>query len=168
MSKYVLPAIAILLFIMAAFKRKAVYDSFAHGAREGLKLVISIFPYICAIFVLVALFKESGVSAWFCKITSPVFSFFGIPPELSELMLIRPLSGNGSIAMLENIYVQYGADSYIARCGSVIVGCSETIFYITAVYFSTVKIKKLRFAIPISVFACFAGSIVGCLICRLF
>ena len=97
---------------------------------------------------------------------SPVFGFLGIPKELTKLMILRPLSGNGSLAILDEIYLMYGVDSYIARCGSIIAGAAETIFYITAVYFSTTKITKLRYAIPVSLISTIIGAIVGCLLCR--
>ncbi|MGI6229191.1 MAG: spore maturation protein, partial [Christensenellales bacterium] len=89
-----------------------------------------------------------------------------IPGELAELMMLIPVSGNGAVAMLENILIEYGADSYIGRCASAIMGSSETVFYISAVYFSDTSVKKLRFAIPAALLANFGGSIVACLLCR--
>lgn len=166
MTKYILPVVILFLIIYGFCKKVPVYGSFADGAREACKLVLGIFPYITAIFILVALFRASGLSVLFAQWVGPVFEFLGIPSELAEIMFIRPMSGNGSIALLEQIYTDFGADSYIARCASVIVGSSETIFYITAVYFSTTKVKKLRYAVPVSLFACLGGAIIGCLLCR--
>lgn len=166
MTKYILPVFIILILFVGFIKRVNIYDSFTVGAKESLKLVISVFPYICAILIAVELFRLSGLALWLTKAMTPVFTVLGIPPELTELIVIRPLSGNGSIAILERIYAEYGADSYIARCASIIVGASETVFYIAVVYFSTTKVKKLRYAIPVSLFASFVGVIVSCLIAR--
>lgn len=166
MSAYILPIIILLLIIYGAIKRVGIYDCFTEGAKESAKLVFSIFPYIAAIYICIQLFKASGIGVMLAQFVSPVLSFIGIPYELTELIIIRPLSGSGSIALLEEIYGTYGADSYIARCASVIIGSSETVFYVAAVYFSTTKVKSLRFAIPVALFATFVGAVVSCLICR--
>ena len=97
---------------------------------------------------------------------SPVFNFLGIPSELVDFMIIRPFSGSGSMAMLSDLYMTYGPDSYVSRCASVIVSCTDTVFYIVAVYFSTVKIKKLKGTVVLALISCFIGSILACLICR--
>lgn len=82
-------------------------------------------------------------------------------------MILRPLSGAGSLAVLDNIYTVYGADTYIGRCASVIYGSSETIFYISAIYTSRIELKRLRYAIPVALVSTFVGCVVGCLILRL-
>ncbi len=166
MSAYILPVIIILVVVFAAFRRVPVFDSFAEGAKEALKLVAAIFPYIAGIFVCVALFRVSGLAAALTKLVTPLFNFIGVPPELTELIVIRPMSGSGSLALIESIYADYGADSYIARCASVIMGSSETVFYVAAVYFSTTNVKKLRYGIPIAMIATVIGAIVSCLLCR--
>ncbi|MEG1500243.1 MAG: spore maturation protein, partial [Clostridia bacterium] len=126
-----------------------------------------IFPFIAAILIATTLFSASGLSGALTKLVSPVFNFLGVPSEVCELIMIKPFSGSGSTAVLANILKTYGADSYIARCACVIASSSETIFYMSAVYFSSVKIKKLGYAIPLSIFASLIGAVVGCLICRI-
>lgn len=166
LSKYILPVFIIAVILIGFFKKVPIYDSFVEGSKQSLKLIVSIFPYICAILIAVELFSLSGLNVYFNKLLSPVLKVLGIPNELCELIIIRPLSGNGSLAMLENIYKTYGADSYVARCASVIVGASETTFYIGAVYFSTTKVTKLRYGIPVCLLATYMGAIVACLLCR--
>ncbi|MDE7070648.1 MAG: spore maturation protein [Clostridia bacterium] len=166
MSKYILPIFILLVIVIAFIKKVPVYDNFVKGSKESLSIVLSIFPYICAVLVAVELFSLSGLNAYFAKIMSPVLTFLGIPEELCELLIIRPLSGNGSLALLEDIYKTHGADAYISRCASVIVGASETVFYVGTVYFSTTKVKKLRYAIPISLVACYFGAIMACVLCK--
>ncbi len=167
MTVYILPAILIILIVYCLIKKVKVYDCFLDGAKESLSLVKTIFPYIAAIFVCIELFKASGlskiVSGWF----SIPLSWLGIPSEITELVFLVPLSGNGVIALLEDIIKQYGVDSYPARCAAVISGATETIFYISAVYFSGCKAKKLRYAIPVSLFATFLGMVIACALCRI-
>jgi len=168
MSAYIIPIIILLLLIYGAVKRVGIYDSFTEGAKESAKLVFSMFPYIIAIYIGVQLFKASGLGAMLADFASPFLVLIGIPKELTELIIIRPLSGSGSLALLEEIFTTYGADSYIARCASVIIGSSDTVFYIAAVYFSTTKVKRLRYAIPVALLATFMGAVFSCLFCRLF
>ena len=167
MSKYILPVFIFAVIIAAFIKKVPVYDNFVKGSKESISLILSIFPYICAVLIAVELFSLSGLNAYLAKIMSPLLGALGIPDELCELLIIRPLSGNGSLAILEDIYKKYGADAYISRCASVIVGASETVFYVGTVYFSTTKVKKLKYAIPISLIACYIGAIVACLLCRI-
>ncbi len=164
---YVIPSILVLLVLFATIKRLNVYDAFVDGGKESLSLVKDVFPYLTAIFILIELFKISGLTAYLTKILAPPLAFFGVPKEVAEVLILRPFSGAGSIALLENIFIEYGADSYVGKCASVIIGSSETIFYVCAVYFSKVKVKNLRHAIPISLIASFFGAVIGCLLVRL-
>ena len=103
----------------------------------------------------------------FADFVAPVFEFCGVPKELSQLVMLKNFSGCGALAILENIFMTYGADSFLARAGACIAGCSEAIFYITAVYFSKTKVTKFRYAIPVGIIANFCGAIASCWICRL-
>ena len=163
---YILPILIILLFIYAFFKKVNVYTSFIDGAKGSLDLIINIFPYIVAILIAVALFRESGLGQILNNVLSPIFNFLGIPSEVCELVLLRPFTGSGSFAVLDGIYASYGADSYISRCASCIMGSSETLFYVTTVYISKTSIKKLSYAIPVGIFASIFGSITACFICK--
>ena len=165
---YILPVLFILLFVYCIIKKVPAYDYFAEGAKEAISLVFSIFPYLCAIFIFVEILNASGVSKILCDILAPVLNFLKIPSALSELLLLRPFSGNGSLAILDNIYSEFGVDSYEGKCASVLVGASDTIFYVIAVYFSTVKIKKLSFILPVCLLASLLGSICSCYLVKLF
>jgi len=104
MSKYILPVFIGLVILAAFIKKVPVYDNFVKGSKESISLILSIFPYICAVLIAVELFSLSGLNSYLAKIMSPVLTFLGIPDELCELLIIRPLSGNGSLALLEGIY----------------------------------------------------------------
>ena len=166
MSKYILPSLIILLLLYSLLKRNNTYNSFVVGAKTSFDLILTSFPYIATIFIALEIFEVSGLSYVFSDFVSPVFEFVGIPRELSQLVILKNLSGCGSIALLENIFATYGVDSYLARAGCVICGCSEAIFYVTAVYFGKTKITKFRYAIVVGVLANLIGAIVGCLVCR--
>ncbi len=167
LSELIVPLLIIFLLVYGMVKKVNSYDCFVKGANQSIDLVVSIFPYLVAIFVAVELMKVSGLTALCTIILTPIFSILQIPPELSELILIRPFSGSGSLAVLENIYTNYGADSYIGRCASVIIGCSDSIFYIATIYLSQTKVKKLGFAIPIALVATLIGVVCACLLCKI-
>ena len=167
MSAYILPILFLLLIIYCIYKRINTYDHFVKGAKGAIKLVVDIFPFIASIMIAVALLRVSGITTWLTGLLTPVFNFLGIPPELTELVLLRPFTGSGSYALLENVLTTYGADSYISRCACVIMGCSETIFYVATVYFSQTKVKKLLYAIPVAIVCSLVGTILACLICRI-
>lgn len=167
MTGYVIPVLFFTVLIASFFKKKDAYGMFVEGSRGAVDLMVSVFPYLLTVMVAVEVFKASGVSALVAGWLSPVMRAFGLPPELTELMILRPLSGAGSLAVLDNIYTVYGADTYIGRCASVIYGSSETIFYISAIYTSRIELKRLRYAIPVALVSTFVGCVVGCLILRL-
>lgn len=166
MSIYIIPLLFLLIFIYSFFKKINTYDTFVKGAKGAIDLAVSIFPFIACIMVAVALLRVSGVTEFLAKALAPVFKLIGIPPELCELVLLRPFTGSGSYALLNDVFTNFGPDSYISRCACVILGCSETIFYVATVYFSQTKVRKLSYAIPCALIASIFGAIVGCLLCR--
>lgn len=162
---YFIPVFFIIILIYSLIKKVKPYDAFTHGAKSAIPFAVSIFPYLVSIFVVTELFEASGLSAFFTKILSPVFNLLGIPTELTKLVLIKPFSGSGSLALLSEIFTTYGVDSYLSRCASVIYGSSETVFYIAAVYFAGAKTKKLTAPIIISLIASFFSCVFACFIC---
>ena len=166
MSDYILPIIFIFIFCYAKRKKVNTYHTFVQGAKKSIPLVVDIFPYIASIMVAVALMRAAGITNFLAQICSPIFNLLGVPTELIELVLLRPFTGSGSYALLNDVFVTYGADSYIARCACVILGSSETIFYVATVYTSQTKVKKLLYAIPVALVCAIAGSIVACVLCR--
>ncbi len=166
MSAYIVPIFIVLVLLYASYKNLNTYNIFVKGAKGAIDLVVSIFPYIVAIMISVALMRISGLTDLITKWLSPVFLALGIPPEVSELVLLRPFTGSGSFALLNDIFATYGADSYISRCACVIMGSSETVFYVATVYFSQTKVRKLLYAIPCALIASLVAAIVSCLLCR--
>ena len=161
----IIPALFFALFLYALLKKVRLYDCFTEGVKEAVPLLLSIFPYLAAMLMLSELFERSGLSAALTQALSPAFSALGIPPEISKLVLLKPFSGSGSTALLSEIISVYGADSYIARCAAVAYGSSETVFYISAVYFAGSK-KNLAKPVVISLISNFISVILGCLLCK--
>lgn len=166
MSVYILPILFVLLFVYCVFKRINTYDHFVKGAKGAITLVLDIFPFIASILIAVALLRVSGITDFLGRLLSPFFNLLGIPKELCELVLLRPFTGSGSFGILENIFSSYGADSYISRCACVIMGCSETIFYVATVYISQTKVRRLLYAIPVALVCSLVGTVFACLVCK--
>ena len=168
MASYIIPIFIILVLIYSLFKKINAYDCFVTGARSAVDLCIDTFPYLVAIFAVVELLSVSGISKALTEVSAPLFTFLGIPSELIEFLIFRPFTCSGSIAMLSNLFSSYGADSYIAKCACVIMSCTETTFYVIALYFSTTKIKKLKYIIPVCLLSAFIGAIIACALCKVF
>lgn len=166
MSVYILPVLFVALFVYCSFKKVNTYDHFVKGAKGAIPLIFDIFPFVASILIAVALLRVSGITNFLSNLLSPVFNFFGIPTELCELIMLRPFTGSGSYGILQSIFTTYGADSYISRCACVIMGCSETIFYVATVYISQTKVKKLLYAIPVALACSFVGAIFACFVCK--
>ncbi len=169
--KYVFPLIIPLVFlssfVFALCRKVKVYDSFTEGVKGAVPLVLAVFPYVAAVTMLAKLLDTSGLGGTLSGWLAPFFSFVGVPEELAPLVLVKPLSGSGSIAVLTELLDAYGVDSYIGRCACVIYGSSETIFYVGAVYFAGLKRKKLNAAVAIALFSFLASVIFGCFLCNI-
>ena len=165
---YVIPCLLILLTLYCFFKKINVYDAFVDGANGAIPLVVSIFPYLIAIFLMCEVFEISGLSSAIIKLLSPIMKGLGIPVELTKLILLKPFSGSGSLALLTEIYKTYGTNSYLSILASAIYGSSETVFYVSAVYLSKCKNKKVTKAILISLFATFLATIICSNVLKLF
>lgn len=167
MSKYFIPILFLIIYLFSVIKKVKPYDAFTQGAKSAVPFATSVFPYLVSIFVLTELFEQSGLSNFLSNFLSPFFGLLGIPKELTKLVLIKPFSGNGALAVLTEIYTKYGVDGYLSRCASVIYGSSETVFYVAAVYFAGAKTKKLALPIIISLIASFFSSVFACFICHI-
>lgn len=165
--QYVIPAIFILVLTAAVVKRVNVFTSFSRGAGEAVRFVFSLLPLLACTFIMCELFERSHLSDALSRFLSPAFSFLGVPPELSKLILIKPFSGSGSLAYLSQIISEYGADSYISRCACVLYGSSETVFYISVVYFAKCANKRRLLPIVIILSAIFISTVTACLLCRI-
>ena len=166
-ADYVIPVLFFITLILSAIKKKNAYGAFVDGSKNAINLVCEIFPYILTVLVAVHVFRACGLAETLANSIGGAFEMFGIPRQLCELIIIRPVSGAGALAVLENVYSVYGVDSYIGKCASIVYGSSETVFYVCAVYLSGIKKKKILYAIPLSLAATFIGYIVGCAVIKM-
>lgn len=157
LNELVLPTLMALLLAVAVCRHVPVYDLFVKGAKEGLATAIQVLPNLTAMLCAISLMRSSGLMEWFCTLFSPVIGWFGLPAETAPLVILRPLSGSASLAMLQSILEQYGADSRTGLIASTIMGSSETIFYTVSIYMSAVSDKRTGYAIPCAL----AGALTG-------
>ena len=164
----VMPALIGLVIAYGLIRRVPLYDSFVRGAKQGLRVAVDILPFLVAMLPVIALMETSGAMAFLVRFLGPALTALGIPAETLPLMLLRPLSGSASLAMLERTLTLVGPDSYAGRVASTLMGSSETIFYTAALYLGAANIRRSRHAIPAAVIAWLAGSVAAGWACRVF
>ena len=167
MTDYIVPLILFFTAVLALGKRENAYDLMLRGASEGLQLILSLVPALVLLLTAVHMLRSSGAVDILSRILSPVFSFFGIPPETAMLVLIRPISGSAALAVGAELMAQYGVDSPIGRTAAVMLGSTETTFYTVSVYFGAAGISKTRYTIPAALFADFVGFFMASLTVKL-
>lgn len=146
-SNYILPLIVLFILIHAMYKKVDVYDTFIEGAKESFEMALKIFPCLLAMILAVNIFIKSNIIA-------NLFGFISfIPNEIMPMILTRPISGTSSLAVLTNIYETLGPDGYIGTLASFIQGSTDTTFYIITLYFGSVGIKKIKYAMWAGLFA---------------
>jgi spore maturation protein B len=147
-SDFAVPAIFVFVLLYGLCSKTDVFTEFTRGVKEGLQTVLDIFPALFTLVLSVGMFRASGGLELISSLLSPVTNLIGFPKEVMPLVLMRPFSGSGAIAVYESVLLQTGPDSYAGRVASVILGSSETTFYVIALYFAATKVKKTRHALP--------------------
>ena len=168
MVDYIVPLILLVSAIAALRRKENAYDLLLEGARDGIRLLISIAPALIILLTAVSMLRASGAIDLFSVILAPVFRAFGIPPETAILVLIRPLSGSAALAVGAELMAQYGPDSRIGRTVAVMLGATETTFYTISVYFGAAGIRKTRYTIPAALAADLTGFVAASLTARFF
>lgn len=161
MHDYIVPILLLAASATALRKKENSYDLMLQGAADGLRLLVSILPALILLLTAVHMFRASGAAELLSRLLSPIFRFFGIPPETALLVLIRPISGSAALAVGADLMGQYGVDSQIGRTVAVMLGSTETTFYTISVYFGAAGIKKTRYAIPAALFADLVGFLMA-------
>ena len=165
LSLYALPFIIVLILTIALFKKVPVYEEFTEGAKDGFKVAINIIPYLVAIIVGISMFRASGAMDSLAGMLAPALSKFSIPADSLPIMITRSLSGSATLGLFTDIAHKFGPDAYVTKLCAVIVGSSETTFYVLSVYFGSVGIKKFRYALATGLLADFIGIIGAVLVC---
>ncbi len=166
-SMWAIPLLLFIIPVLAFSKKIKVYETFVDGAKEGFEVAVKIIPYLVAILVAIGMFRASGAMDIFIRLISPLTDLIGLPAEALPAALMRPLSGSGSLGIATELMVEHGPDSFIGRLVSTFFGSTETTFYVIAVYFGAVGVKKTRHAIPGGLVGDLAGLLAALFICKL-
>jgi spore maturation protein B len=166
-SVFAIPVILAIILLAATVRKVKVYESFVEGAKGGFEVAIRIIPYLVAMLVAIGMFRASGAMAYFADWISPLTNLIGMPAESLPVAIMRPLSGSGTLGLVSEIMQTYGPDSFIGQLVSTMYGSTETTFYVLAVYFGAVGIKKTRHAVVAGLMADLAGLLAALFICRL-
>lgn len=161
------PAILVIIIIYGLIDKKKIYDLFVEGAKEGMSIVIKIFPTLLGIFLAVGVLRSSGVLDIVTNALSILTNKIGFPSEVIPLALLRPISGSASLAVATDIMSIYGVDSRIGLIASTIMGSTETTFYTIAIYTSSIGVKKIRFVLAAALVADFVGMVTSAIVWNL-
>ena len=166
-SNIAMPLIIFIIVFSGLTEKKKVFDIFLKGAKEGIEIVIRIFPTLIGLFLAIIMLRNSGLIDFIINFLNPILSTFKVPSEILPLAILRPISGSASIAIATDIMKSFGVDSNIGLITSVIMGSTETTIYTIAVYSSSVKIKDTRFVLWAALAADIVGMIASVVICRI-
>ncbi|MEH7545685.1 MULTISPECIES: spore maturation protein [Bacillaceae] len=152
------------ILLYGTYKRVPTYESFVEGGKEGIKIAVSIIPFLVGMLVAISIFRASGALDALMNWLRPLMKSMGVPAEIVPLLIIRPISGTAALGMTSDLIAVYGPDSFIGRLASVLQGSTDTTFYVLTVYFGAVGIKKMGDALKVGLLADVVGIIVSILI----
>lgn len=161
---FILPLLIVLFPLYGLIKGVNVYEEFVEGAKEGFDIGVRIIPYLVAILFAIGMFRASGAMEWMIKLLDPVLGWVGFPAEVLPMAIMRPLTGSGSIGVLADMIHAHGEDSILVKIAATMFGSTETTFYVLAVYFGAVNIRKTRYAVQAGLLADLAGIIAAVVI----
>ena len=166
-SSAAIPVVITVIILYGLKEKKKVFDIFLDGGKEGLEIVIKMFPTLVGIFLAVGALRTSGVIDLIVNLITPITNLLEIPSQIMPLALLRPISGSASMAVAVDIMQNYGVDTLTGLITSTIMGSTETTFYTIAIYTSAVGIKKTRGILIAALAADVAGMVASTVICRI-
>jgi spore maturation protein B len=152
-SIFVLPMLVVGFPLYGVWKKVPVYEEFVEGAKGGFQVAITIIPYLVAILFAIGMFRASGAMEFLIEGVRPVLAWLAVPAEVLPMMIMRPLTGSGSAAIVLDMIAQYGQDSILVKMAATMFGSTETTFYVLAVYFGAINVKKTRHALSAGLIA---------------
>lgn len=165
-SLWALPFILLLILTMGLVKKVPLYEVFTDGAKDGFKVAVNIIPYLVAIIVAISMFRASGIIEMLEAGLSGILATIKVPADVIPVMIVRSLSGSAALGVFSDIANTLGPDDYATKLAAVMVGSSETTFYVLAVYFGAVGISKLRYALWVGLLADFIGIVAAIEVCN--
>ena len=163
----VVPLLIVGFVLYGLARGVRVYEEFVEGAKEGFGTGVKIMPYLVAILFAIGMFRASGGLDLVTNWMRPGLSYIGFPPELVPMAIVRPLTGSGSTGILTDMVKRFGSDSPVVRMAATLYGSTETTFYVLAVYFGSVNIRKTRHALPAGLLADFVGTLLSVYVIRM-
>ncbi len=158
-SNYIIPIIVLIIILYALKKRVDIYDTFIDGTKESFDMTLKVFPNLLAMVFGVNIFLKSGVLDFIFNNLKPIFSYINVQIEILPMAIMRPISGSASLAILNDIFLNYGPDSFIGTVASIIQGSTDTTFYVLTLYFGSIGIKKIRYAMWAGLFSDLVGIV---------
>lgn len=168
LSIYAIPCIIVIVSLLILFCDKELFNKFVSGAKEGLDISFSLLPTLVILLTAVSMFTASGALDFLCAIFEKPLKAIGIPKEMLPLIITRPISGSASTATITNLFETAGPDSFAGKASSILLGCTDTIFYTYSMYFTCCGIKKTRHAILCAIIAEAFCIALSCLITKLY
>lgn len=166
LSVWLIPTIVLVVLTHGIIKKVPVYETFIEGSKDGLKVAVNIIPYLIAIIVAISMLRASGAIDLAQTAFSGILTSLNIPADVLPIMLVRSLSGSAVLGIFSDIANQFGPESYATKLAAIMVGSSETTFYILAVYFGSVGIKKFRHALWAGILADIVGIVAAVVVAR--
>lgn len=167
-TKIILPLFIFIVIFYGLKKKINIYDAFLEGAKEGLVTTFSIFPAVIAMIFAINIFLDSGFLNYIATFFTNTLNYLNIELEILPMALLRPISGNASLAIMNEIFMKFGPDSFTGRLASVLQGCTDTTVYVIALYFGSVKISKIKHSLSVGLFADLVGIIMAFVLTNLF
>lgn len=158
-SNYIIPIIVLIIVLYALKKRVDIYDTFIDGTKESFDMTLKVFPNLLAMVFGVNIFLKSGVLDFIFNNLKPIFSYINVQIEILPMAIMRPISGSASLAILNDMFLNYGPDSFIGTVASIIQGSTDTTFYVLTLYFGSIGIKKIRYAMWAGLFSDLVGIV---------
>ena len=168
LTNMIIPLIVLFIIIYGIYKHVNVYEEFIDGTCESFGMIRHIFPCLLAMILGVNIFLKSGLIDLIYNYIKPIFILLKIPIEVFPMMIMRPISGTSTLAILNNIFELFGPDSYSGRLASVIQGATDTTFYVVTLYFGSIGIKKIRYALWAGLFADLVGIIAAIVVTKIY
>lgn len=166
-SVFLIPVVILWIVLFGMFKKRPVFQDFIKGGKKGLEIVVEIAPTIIGLFVAVGILRDSGTLDLLCKVSSPIAEWIHLPVELLPVSIIKMFSSSSANGLLFDLFQKFGTDSYIGLSASILLSCTETLFYTVSVYFMSMGIQKTKWVIPVGIFAMMIGVIVSVTIAKM-
>lgn len=166
-SNLILPLLVLVIVLYGIRKKINVYDTFTSGAKESFDITLKLFPTLLGMILGVNIFIKSGVLDLFLNLLEPIFNIIKIPIQIMPIAIMRPISGSSGLAILNNIFETYGPDNIISRISSIIQGSNDTTLYIITLYFGSIGIKKIKYALKVGLLADLIGVFVAILLTKI-